>query len=59
MHRTNPSTISNRINNTSIKEFQYHISYCKGILPLTFILINDDTRSSDDLTCLASFICRF
>ena len=27
MHRTNPSTISNRINNTSIKEFQYLISY--------------------------------
>jgi hypothetical protein len=32
---------------------------CKGILPLTFILINNDTRASDDLMCLASFICRF
>jgi hypothetical protein len=32
---------------------------CKGILPLTFILINNDKQASDDLMCLASLICRF
>jgi hypothetical protein len=32
---------------------------CKGILPLTFILINDDTWASDNLMCLARFIYRF
>jgi hypothetical protein len=35
------------------------LKFCKGILPLTIILINDDTRASDDLMCLASLICRF
>jgi hypothetical protein len=34
-------------------------SSCKGILPLTFILINNDKQASDDLMCLASFIYKF
>jgi hypothetical protein len=34
-------------------------NFCKGILPLTFISINNDKRASDDLMCLASLIYRF